>query len=73
MGNPRSFLRWLREMLMLPRAPVASQPRCSCGRFCSSSHEAPPDATAKLVSELSSQGLYVPAKFLSAQEGRGQQ
>lgn len=72
MGNLRSILRWLREMLMLPRTPVASQPRCSCGRFCST-HEAPPDATAKLVSELTSQGLYVPARFLSAQEGRGQQ
>ena len=68
MGNPRSFTKRLLSLFARPKA----QPRCSCGRFCST-HEAPPDATAKLVSELSSQGLYVPAKFLSSQEGRGQQ
>lgn len=66
MGNPRSFTKWLLGLFAHPKP----QPRCSCGRFCST-HEAPPDATAKLVSELTSQGLYVPAKFLSAREGRG--
>ena len=68
MGTPHSILpAWLNRLL--PSKPTI-QPRCSCGRFCST-HDAP-DMTAKLISELSGKGIHIPARLRpTSPDGRG--
>ena len=51
---------WSRFAETFTRKPP--QPRCTCGRFCSS-HEDVPDMKAKLISELSAQHKHVPVYF----------
>lgn len=55
-----------------PLPHVVIQPRCTCGRFCST-HDDVPDVKSKLVAELSAQGAYVPARFAkkAQEQGRG--
>jgi hypothetical protein len=69
MGNPHSILpAWLSRLLA---SKPTIQPRCSCGRFCST-HDAPPDMTAKLISELSAKGMPIPARLRpTSPDGRG--
>jgi hypothetical protein len=56
----RPFFSKPHEPLKPVRKPL--QPRCSCGRYCSS-HEEVPDMKAKLISELSAQHKHVPGYF----------
>ena len=65
----RTFLTNLfRKPQPLPHVVV--QPRCTCGRFCST-HDTP-DMTAKLISELSAKGIHIPARLRPASpDGRG--
>jgi len=68
MGNPRSILpTWLVRLLA---SKPTIQPRCSCGRFCST-HEEAPDIKSKLVAELTVQGRHVPKLFRSYGQGEG--
>lgn len=70
--NPRDILPdWLRR-LTLSKSKIKPQPRCTCGRFCST-HDDVPDVKSKLVAELSAQGAYVPARFAkkAQEQGRG--
>lgn len=59
---------WLNRLLS-SRTTVTPQPRCECGRFCAK-HDKPEPKTAKLVSELSASGRYVPEFYRrSSQKG----
>lgn len=58
MATPHSLTTRLLNLFLRPKP----QPRCSCGRYCST-HDQAPDMTAKLVSERLERGLYVPAKL----------
>lgn len=60
MGTPHSILpAWLNRLLA---SKPTIQPRCTCGRYCST-HDEVPDINAKLVEELTAKGQYVPAAF----------
>ena len=66
MGNNRSILpSWLNRLIA---SKPTVQPRCTCGRFCST-HDAAPDVNAKLVAELTAQNKSVPAYFRRERAG----
>ncbi|MBN9332966.1 hypothetical protein [Devosia sp.] len=52
---------WL-DRLIGSKPTIKTQPRCTCGRFCSS-HEEKPDATDRLIKDMTAAGLYVPSRF----------
>lgn len=54
-------MEWLNRLLS-SKPTVKPQARCTCGRFCTT-HEEKPDATPKLVADMTAAGLYVPKHF----------
>jgi hypothetical protein len=59
-------MEWLNRLLS-SKPTVKPQQRCGCGRFCKS-HDEKPDATARLVKDMSAAGLYVPPKAIAMVE-----
>lgn len=65
MGTPHPILpSWLNRLLA---SKPTVQPRCSCGKFCST-HVEVPDVHQKLAAELTAQGKHVPELFRRAGE-----